>query len=89
MLRIQLATACKRDLRRLDKQGKDKSKFSEVVALLQAGETLPKRYQDHVLQGEWRGYRDLHIEPNWVLIYKISGGDLHLARTGSHPEVFG
>jgi mRNA interferase YafQ len=65
------------------------SKLREVLAMLIEAGPLPSRVNDHALTGEWRGWRDLHIEPDWLLLYKIDGNDLILARTGSHADLFG
>jgi mRNA interferase YafQ len=78
----------RRDTRRAQKRGKDMSKLRDVLTLLIAAEPLPPRMKDHALTGDWRGWRDLHIEPDWLLLYKIDGNDLILARTGSHAELF-
>lgn len=64
------------------------AKLRQVLLLLLDGEPLPERYKDHPLRGNWNAYRDLHIEPDWLLIYRISGEELHLARTGSHSDLF-
>jgi len=48
----------------------------------------PPAYRDHPLKGNWGGYRDAHIEPDWLLIYRISRDELHLARTGTHSDLF-
>ena len=64
------------------------SKLRDLIVLLLEGGPLPPQYKDHPLQGRWRQYRDCHIEPNWLLIYKIEGNDLHLVRTGSHSDLF-
>jgi mRNA interferase YafQ len=64
------------------------NKLRELVILLLEGRPLPPRYKDHPLQGRWRQYRDCHIEPDWSLIYKIEGNELHLVRTGSHSDPF-
>jgi mRNA interferase YafQ len=48
----------------------------------------PPRYKDHPLGGEWKHFRDCHIEPDWLLIYKIDGEDLYLVRTGTHSDLF-
>jgi mRNA interferase YafQ len=64
------------------------SKLRDVLMLLITGEPLALRLKDHPLTGEWRGYRDLHIEPDWLLLYKIDGDDLILARTGNHADLF-
>jgi mRNA interferase YafQ len=63
-------------------------KLRSVLELLIAGEELPAGYKDHPLKGDWKGYRDAHIEPDWLLIYRVAGDELHLARTGSHADLF-
>ena len=78
----------RRDARRAKRRGKDMSKLREVMAMLIEAKPLPPRVNDHALTGEWRGWRDLHIEPDWLLLYKIDGNDLILARTGSHADLF-
>jgi mRNA interferase YafQ len=78
----------RRDVRRTAKRGKDMSKLRELILLLVAEARLPERYKDHPLRGNWRGYRDAHIEPDWLLIYRIVGDELHLVRTGSHADLF-
>ncbi len=71
-----------------EKRGKDMAKLREVIELLAAGGPLPARNKDHSLGGEWRHFRDCHIEPDWLLIYKIDGDDLYLVRTGTHSDLF-
>jgi mRNA interferase YafQ len=78
----------RRDIRRAQKRGMDMTKLRDVLSLLIAAEPLPPRLQDHPLTGDWHGWRDLHIEPDWLLLYKIDGNDLILARTGSHADLF-
>jgi mRNA interferase YafQ len=78
----------RRDISRAQKRAKDMSKLRDVLSLLIAAEPLPPRLKDHPLTGDWRGWRDLHIEPDCLLLYKIDGNDLILARTGSHAELF-
>jgi len=78
----------KRDIKRLRKRGKDIAKLHEVVLLLLNGETLDARYRDHALTGNWVGSRDCHIEPDWVLIYRVNEDTLFLERTGSHSDLF-
>jgi mRNA interferase YafQ len=78
----------RRDIRRAQRRGKDMSKLRDVLSLLIAAEPLPPRLHDHPLTGEWGGYRDCHIEPDWLLLYKIDGNDLILARTGIHADLF-
>ena len=78
----------KRDVKRAEKRGKDMAKLRDLILLL-AGETpLPVRYRDHPLSGEWKHHRDCHIEPDWLLLYKIDDYELYLVRTGSHVDLF-
>lgn len=73
----------RRDVRRAQKRGKDMAKLQEVLTLLINDEPLPFRFKDHLLSGEWIQYHDCHIEPDWLLLYKIDGNDLILARTAA------
>jgi mRNA interferase YafQ len=77
-----------RDVKLAKKRGKDMLKLRAVIVLLVEGTALPSRYQDHPLAGEWKSFRDCHIEPDWLLIYKIDGDDLRLVRTGTHSDLF-
>ncbi len=59
----------RRDVKLAQKRGKDMAKLREVILLLVEGSPLPPRFRDHRLGGDWKHYRDCHIEPDWVLIY--------------------
>ncbi len=90
MLKLELSTQFKKDLKKISKQGKDKSKLDDIIKTLQKEEPLPKKFRDHELVGNWKGYRECHIAPDWLLIYKIFQGNvrlLRLSRTGSHAEL--
>jgi len=80
----------KKQLKLLKKQGYDMVPFKEVVELLLDGTPLPAKYHDHPLQGDKRGYRDCHIQGDWVLIYKINKNilTLILSETGTHSDIF-
>ncbi|MGA3310630.1 MAG: type II toxin-antitoxin system YafQ family toxin [Xanthobacteraceae bacterium] len=78
----------KRDVKRAEKRGKDMDKLKAVLSLLIEEKPLPDRYRDHPLKGEWKGFRDLHIEPDWLLLYAVEGNELQLARTGTHSDLF-
>lgn len=80
--------AFKRDVRKAERRGKDMAKLRAVLALLIDGKPLPERHKDHGLKGDWSGFRDTHIEPDWLLIYRIEGDELQLARTGTHADLF-
>jgi mRNA interferase YafQ len=86
---IKRTTAFKKDLKRLIKQGKDMGELETVVDTLAKGLTLDPKSLDHSLAGNWKGFRDCHITPDWVLIYKIDVDVivLTLTRTGSHSEL--
>ena len=70
------------------RRGKDLSKLRELILLLAQGQPLPPRYKDHPLSGDWKYFRDCHIEADWLLIYKIDGDDVYLVRTGTHSDLF-
>lgn len=72
----------------MEKRGKDLGKLRELLGLLITGNELPASYKDHPLKGDWKGYRDAHIEPDWLLIYRVADDELQLARTGSHSDLF-
>jgi mRNA interferase YafQ len=80
----------KRDVKRVAKRGKDLSKLAMVLNLLASGAQMPEEYQDHPLKGDMRGYRECHIEPNWLLIYQIFEDRLVLVAsgTGTHSDLF-
>jgi len=88
MLRLAPSGRFKRDVKRAAKRGKDIQKLREVIDLLQSEATLPARYRDHPLRGPWSGWRDLHIEPDWLLIYRVAQGRLELAASGTHADLF-
>ncbi len=82
------STQFKRDVKRAEKRGKDLGKLRTLLSALIRQEPLFARTLDHPLRGIWKGYRETHIEPDWLLIYRIEGGELHLVRTGSHSDLF-
>jgi mRNA interferase YafQ len=88
MREIILGTRFKRDVKLVEKRGKNMAKLRELILLLAEETPLPPRYKDHPLGGEWNHHRDAHIEPNWLLLYKIDGNDLYLVRNGSHSDLF-
>ena len=82
------STQFKRDLRKTRKRGKDVSKLRHLLDMLIQQDPLPAHYSDHPLRGPWSGYREAHIEPDWLLIYRVTGDELQLVRTGSHADLF-
>ena len=80
----------RKDLRLAAKRGYSMDKIKEVIAKLSNGESLDAKYRDHLLTGNYGGYRECHIEPDWLLVYQIDGGQLilFLIRTGTHSDLF-
>ena len=90
MLTIVYTNKMKRDVKRISKRGKDLTKLTVVLDLLVSEQTIPEKYHDHPLKGEMRGYRECHIEPDWLLVYRILQDQLVLlaAGTGTHSDLF-
>jgi mRNA interferase YafQ len=78
----------KRDVKQALRRGKDMEKLKTLLNLLLEERVLASTYLDHPLKGDWRGYRDAHIEPDWLLIYKIEGDIVRFERTGRHSDLF-
>lgn len=81
-------SAFKRDVKRAEKRGRDMERLRVLLRILAQGDAPPERYRDHQLRGNWVGWRDAHIEPDWLLIYRVEGNDLRLGRTGTHADLF-
>jgi len=87
-MRVIQTTQFRKDLKMQHKRGKDPQKVKDIIALLLSGESLPARNRAHALTGNWSGWRDCHLEPDRVLIYKILSDELILGRTGTHSDLF-
>jgi mRNA interferase YafQ len=87
-LNIHYTTQFKKDYKRIKKQNKDLNQLKVVINKLVSGEKFEPKHKDHQLSGNWKGHRDCHIKPDWILIYRIQDEDLFLERTGSHSELF-
>lgn len=90
MLEIVLSNRFKKDLRLAAKRGQDLSQLEAIVDQLAAQQPLPERNRDHDLTGDYIGFRECHIRPDWLLIYRVDGEQLllFLFRTGSHSDLF-
>ena len=89
MLSIRPTARFKKDLLKASRQGKNIQNLQKILERLATPEPLPPRHRDHKLKGEWRDFRECHIEPDWLLLYCIEGKELILVRTGSHSDLFG
>ena len=91
MLTIEFTPSFKRDYKRMMKKHYNETEFRKVINLLvnQEQEVLRTKYKDHALQGNWKGFRELHVQSDWLPIYKIDGKKLilTLVRTGSHDKI--
>ena len=87
---VKFTTQFKKDLKLAKKQNKDIEKLFEVVELLDNVEKLDFKYKDHDLSGNYKGTRECHIEPDWLLVYEYQNDVLVLMlyRLGSHSELF-
>ncbi len=88
MRSIRRDTQFKRDVKRMQRRDKDLEKLKEILRLLINAEKLEQKYRDHQLKGLLKDCRECHIEPDWLLIYRIEGSELCLIRTGSHADLF-
>lgn len=91
MLELFFTAKFKKDYKRIKKQGKNLGKLESTLEKLVRGEELPESTRDHNLGGTYKGHRECHIEPDWLLIYRIDEEGLVLVatRTGSHSELLG
>ena len=87
---VQFTNQFKKDLKLAKKQGENLGKLFEAIEILANGGTLDAKYRDHDLSGNYKGTRECHIEPDWLLIYEIRGDVLILMlyRIDSHSELF-
>lgn len=87
---IERTTQFKKDYKLAKKQGLDTNALKEIIDKLSKGEKLPEKNKDHGLKGDYEGYRECHIESDWLLIYKIYEDVLvlSLVRTGTHSRLF-
>jgi len=77
-----------RDLKRMLNSGKDPGKIKYIIGKLINQKPLDKKFRDHKLTGEYSNRRECHIEPDWLIIYKIHGDEIIFERTGSHSDLF-
>ena len=77
-----------KDLARAIKRNKDIEKLKAVIIIIYEGKVLPAKYRNHKLRGDYNGYWECHIEPDWLLIYKKTDAELILVRLGTHADLF-
>ena len=90
MLTIRYQTAFKKDYKRIKKRGYNTQLLEEAISILANEQELPAHYKDHDLHGNYKGCRECHITPDWLLVYEIQAHELILCltRTGTHSDIF-
>lgn len=90
MLTIKYQMAFKKDYKRIKKRGYDTRLLEKVITMLAEEQQLPAEYRDHNLSGNYKGCRECHIAPDWLLVYEIKKKELilYLTRTGTHSDIF-
>tara|TARA_R110002020_G_scaffold11538_2_gene43266 strand:- start:3829 stop:4098 length:270 start_codon:yes stop_codon:yes gene_type:complete len=89
MYSLEYSTQFKKDFKKITKMPiPDVLEVGNIISQLQRGETLHPKHVDHALTGNWNGFRDCHIKPDLVLIYRVANENLQLARIGSHSDLF-
>ena len=90
MYNIRYSGLFKKQLRLMNKRGKDLAKINDVVYLLSETGNLPSKYRPHKLKGAYAGYWEAHIEPDWLIVWEVNDCELVLIliTTGSHSDLF-
>jgi mRNA interferase YafQ len=88
MKKIIKSVKFKKDYRRMIKRGVDKNKLIVILLILSQDEKLPDKNRNHKLMGDYAGFYECHIEPDWLLIYDIKDDEIGLVRTGTHSDLF-
>lgn len=78
----------KRDYKKMKFRGKSMAIMKSAMELLLMGKTLPEVYKDHQLKGGWKAFRELHLESDWLLVYRIAENTVYFTRTGTHSDIF-
>ena len=88
---VKYTTQFRKDFKLAIKRGLKIKLLEDVIASLAAGEPLDEKYRDHALSGNWTGFRECHVLPDWLLIYRVENDVLvlTLTRTGTHSDLFG
>lgn len=88
MRTIRRTSQFKRDVKRMQRRGKSFDEFKLVIERIALGEPPDPKHKDHDLTGQYQGTRECHIQPDWLVIYELSGDEVVLIRTGTHSDWF-
>lgn len=88
--KVKTSARYRREFKKIMKRGYDKNKIKTVIDILSSGEPLPEQYSDHDLHGNFKGFRECHIDYDWLLVYRIFKNELilFLMSTGTHSDIF-
>lgn len=87
-MKVSRTSQFRGDVKMQQKRGKDLSKLKRLIEILLSGKQLPREFKDHALVGNWGEHRDCHLEPDWLLIYRVSEDELRLERTATRADLF-
>jgi mRNA interferase YafQ len=88
MKSLRYAGAFRKDFKRVSRRGHRLEKLEAIIDALRTGDPLPATARPHKLKGEWKSHSECHVEPDWLLIYKLTDEEVLLARTGTHADLF-
>ena len=88
MLEVSYKNKFFKDLELAQKRGKDLKKLKALMRLLEEGKPLERKHDDHPLKGNYKGFRECKVEPDWLLIYIKDSSSITFARTGTHSDLF-
>lgn len=88
MLTIEYTSSFKKDFKKIKKRGYDLAIFSKIIGLLSEQKLLSIKYKHHTLIGKYTGFRECHLQSDWLLVYRINNEVLSLVCTGSHSDLF-
>ena len=89
MLEVRYTSKFKKDFKLCARRGYNTALLYSIIDTLRIPAPLPEKNKDHTLTGDWSGYQECHVPPDWLLIYRFVGDELQLARTGTHSDLFG
>lgn len=89
MLNVRYSTKFKKDFKTCMKRGYKMQLLQQAIDAIRIPAPLPEKNKDHNLSGDYSGYRECHLAPDWLLIYKQTDDELRLNRTGTHADLFG
>lgn len=88
MLTVRYSSKFKKDFKNCVRRGYKMELLQRVIDILRVPEVLPPKNSDHSLSGNYKGHRECHVMPDWLLIYKQTESELQLVRTGTHSDLF-